>query len=49
MQNTSLDIAALQNKVKILIYDQVNSGFDFALRLALPSFTCFVETLLHVE
>ena len=44
MQNTSLEIAALKNKVKFLVYAQVNSGFDFALRLALPSFGCFAET-----
>ena len=48
MQNTSPEIAALQ-KVKTLIYAQVNSGFDFAMRLALPSFGCFAETLLHVK
>jgi len=40
-QNTSLTIAALQGISKILIYSNVNSGFGYALRLALPSLGCF--------
>jgi hypothetical protein len=46
MQNTSLTIAALQTKARILIYSFVNSGSDFDLRLALTSLGCFAEVAI---